>query len=253
MSELPHRLDRTIVIEAPRDIVFEFFADEGRWASWWGPGSKIDPRPGGRMLIRYPGGNEAAGEVLEISPPERIVFSYGYVSGNPIGPGTSRVSIRLEPVAVGTRLHLVHEFADEGVRDEHVQGWRYQLSLFANIVTDRLHAGAESTVDRWLQTWADPDPVSRARALSAIAAPDVLYRDRFSCVAGHDDLLAHIAAAQRFMPGLRLRRTGGVRHCQGMLLANWDAVDQDDVVKGSGSTVFVLNAQRLVASATGFR
>ena len=53
---LPHKLDRTILIHASRDIVFRFFTDNERWSAWWGTGSTIEPRPGGRVVIRYPGG-----------------------------------------------------------------------------------------------------------------------------------------------------------------------------------------------------
>ncbi len=106
MPELPHLLERTLVIEATRATVFRFFTDTDRWAAWWGAGSAIDPRPGGRVLIRYANGIEAQGEVVEIAEPERIVFTYGYESGKPIPPGSSRVTIRLEAVESGTRLHL---------------------------------------------------------------------------------------------------------------------------------------------------
>ena len=99
MADLPHQLDRTVVIGAPRETVFRFFTDEARWASWWGKGSTIDPRPGGNVLLVYPGGVQAAGEVVDIAPPERLVFTYGFVSGNPIPVGSSRVSIALEPIA----------------------------------------------------------------------------------------------------------------------------------------------------------
>ena len=131
MTTLPFTLDRSVVIRATPDIVFSFFTDTPRWARWWGPGSSIDPTPGGKVVIRYPTGDEALGEVLEIKAPERIVFSYGYARGTPIAPGGSRVTIRLEAVATGTRLTLAHAVHDAAVRDEHVQGWRFQLALFA--------------------------------------------------------------------------------------------------------------------------
>src|SRR5439155_5824159 len=108
-----------------------------RWAAWWGKGSTIDPRPGGRVVIRYPNAVEAGGEVIEIDPPRRILFTFGYASGQGIPLGGSRVTIALAPEADGTRLHLHHEFSDEKIRDHHVQGWRYQLALFANLVADR--------------------------------------------------------------------------------------------------------------------
>ena len=59
---LAHTLDRAILIRAERDLVFSFFTDTARWAAWWGAGSSIDARRGGRVFIRYPGGTEVSGE-----------------------------------------------------------------------------------------------------------------------------------------------------------------------------------------------
>ena len=100
------------------------------------------------MRIRYPEGTEASGEVLEIHEPERIVFSYGYTSGKPIPAGGSRVTIELRKHVAGTELHLWHEFAEAAVRDQHVQGWRYQVAVFANVVADEIHAGLFHTNSR---------------------------------------------------------------------------------------------------------
>jgi uncharacterized protein YndB with AHSA1/START domain len=249
---LDHRLDRTLVIGAPQAAVFRYFTDPDRWAAWWGAGSTIDARPGGRVFVRYPEGTEAIGEVVEIDAPSRIVFTYGYASGTPVPPGGSRVTIRLEPVARGTRLHLVHQFAEAAVRDQHVQGWRYQLSLFANVVANELHRDADATVDAWFAMWSDTDAASRSRRLSALAAPDVCMRDRFSAVEGIDELTRHIGAAQQFMPGLRLQREGEARHCQGVLLADWSAIGPDGQPRGRGTNVFTLAPDGTVETVTGF-
>src|SRR5437763_10219956 len=104
MQELPYHLDRTVVIKARPDTVFQFFTDSARWAAWWGVGSTIDAKPGGKVYIRHPNGIESLGEVLELHHPEHIVFTYGVISGNPIPPRSSRVTIRLEPDRAGTRL-----------------------------------------------------------------------------------------------------------------------------------------------------
>ena len=252
MSSLPHRLDRTIVIEASPDTVFRFFTDTRRWAGWWGAGSTIDPRPGGPVLIRYPDGTEVIGHVVEVTAPERLIFTYGFASGAPIPPGSSVVTIWLEPDGTGTRLHLSHELADMGVRDEHVQGWRYQLALFANVVSDDVNAGAATIVDGWFDAWAEPDPDARARALAAIADDCIGFRDRYGLTEGLADLLPHIAAAQRFMPGIRIRRRGDVRHCQGTVLADWVIVTPDGQERGRGMNVFLLNGSGRIASVTGF-
>jgi uncharacterized protein YndB with AHSA1/START domain len=252
MSTLPYRLDRSVVIHAPRENVFRFLSETPRWATWWGAGSTIDARPGGALLIRYPGGVEVAGEVLEITPPERVVFTYGFVTGDPIPPGASRVTIRLEPHGLGTQLHLTHEFADETVRDHHVQGWRYQLAVFSNVVADELHTGAGALVDRWFEAWAEPDARAREAAFRRIADPGVRFQDRFGNTTGLDDLLPHVTAAQLYMPGLRMRREGDVRHCQGTALVDWIATASDGNERGRGTNVFVLGASGQIQSVTGF-
>ena len=252
MTAFSHHLDRTLVIRAQPATVFEFFRNSDDWAAWWGPGSTIDARPGGRLLIRHPNGIEVAGVVIEIQPPERIVFTYGYVSGSPIPVGASRVTIRVARHPAGTLVRLSHEFSDEQVRDEHVQGWRFQLSLFANVVTAKHHAGAAATIDRWFQAWGDVDTASRERALAAITTPEIGFRDRFSSLAGFDDLKGHLAAVHRFMPGMRLERRGEVRQCQGQLLADWAALGPDGGEVSRGTNLFVLDADGRIGEVTGF-
>jgi uncharacterized protein YndB with AHSA1/START domain len=250
--DLPYRLDRVVLIEAPQAIVFSFLTEPDRWASWWGTGSTIDARAGGRVFIRHPNGIEISGEVIDVAPPERIVFTYGFDAGTPIPPGGSTVTIRLTPTSRGTRLHLAHEFADAGVRDEHQQGWRYQLSRFGNVATDLAHAGAAAAVDAWFEAWTEPDAAARGDRLRRIAAAEVRFRDRFALVDGIPDLVPHIGAAQRFMPGLRLRRSGAVRHCQGTLLVDWIASDPGGVEQGRGINVFSLQPDGLIDAVVGF-
>ena len=252
MPDLAHRLDRSVVIHAPQENVFRFLTDTPRWAAWWGAGSVIDPRVGGAMLIRLPDGTEMSGEVLEVQPPERMVFTYGFVKGEPIAPGRSRVTIRLEPHRQGTHLHLTHEFAEETVRDHHIQGWRYQLALFSNVVADELHVGAATLVDTWFDVWAEPDEKTREAALRRVADRELRFQDRFGNTNGLDDLLPHIAAAQFHMPGLRMRRVGDIRHCQGTALVDWVATGGDGQERARGTNVFVLGATGRIQSVTGF-
>jgi hypothetical protein len=221
-------------------------------AGWWGAGSTIDARPGGKVYIRHPNGVETLGEVLEVREPERIVFTYGYATGKPIPPGSSRVSIRLEPDEAGTRLHLRHEFAEVGPRDEHMQGWRFQLSMFGNAVSNEVYADAARSVDAWFGAWAIADDKSRGESFSGIVTPRIQFRDRFSLLDGLADLTAHTGAAQRFMPGIHLERNGEVRHCQGTVLADWIAIDKDAKERMSGTSVFVFGAGEKIDSVTSF-
>jgi hypothetical protein len=195
---------------------------------------------------------ETLGEVLEVRHDERIVFTYGFATGKPIPPGSSRVTIRLEPAESGTRLHLLHEFAEAGPRDEHVQGWRFQLSLFSNVVANEVFADAAGTVDAWFDAWLIADDRTRDETLARIVSPGIEFRDRFSLLDGIADLSAHISAAQRFMPGIALRRNGNVRHCQGTVLADWIAAGADGKERMSGTNVFVFKPDGRIDSVTGF-
>jgi uncharacterized protein YndB with AHSA1/START domain len=251
-AALPHQLERTVVIHAEPEVVFRFFTDSTRWARWWGKGSTIDAKPGGKFLIQYPEGTQAAGEVIEVAPPRRIVFTYGYVSGKMIPLGGSRVTIEVSRDARGSRVTLRHEISESAVRDEHVQGWRFQLSLFANVVADEVAEGAASRIDAWFAAWSERDTRTREQLLRGAAIPEVRFQDRYSNLEGVDDVLPHIAASQHFMPEMTIRRAGELRHCQGTILCDWEATGANDAPRGRGTNVFVLGPTGQIEWVTGF-
>ncbi|AIF82529.1 hypothetical protein NTE_00447 [Candidatus Nitrososphaera evergladensis SR1] len=84
----------TRVFDAPRDLVWEAFAESERLARWWGPKgfamlvNKLDFHPGGifHFSLRSPDGQEMWGKFVyrEIVKPERIVFvnSFSDKDGN---------------------------------------------------------------------------------------------------------------------------------------------------------------------------
>ena len=88
----------TRVFDAPRELVFEAHTSCEHLTKWWGPreyetvGCEVDFRPGGswRVTHRRPSDGEEItffGEYLEIVPPERIVWTFGF-NDNPGGPET---------------------------------------------------------------------------------------------------------------------------------------------------------------------
>jgi uncharacterized protein YndB with AHSA1/START domain len=248
----PYQIDRTVMIHATPETVFRFFTDSARWAKWWGAGSTIDATPGGRVYIKHPGDVESAGEVLEVRSPRRLVFTYGFVSGKPYPAGASRVTIDLEADRAGTRLSLKHELADKASQVEHVQGWRFQLSLFANAVANEVAFGAASAIDTWFEAWVEPDLEKREKQLGSVVSPEIRFQDAYSNLDGLDDLMPHITASQHFMPGMRMRRMGEPRHCQGMVLSEWAVTGADGQQKARGTNVFVLGPTGKIEWVTGF-
>jgi uncharacterized protein YndB with AHSA1/START domain len=251
MSGLDFDLQRTVTIAARRETVFRYFTDSERFAAWWGAGSRIEPAPGGAVYIRHPNAIVAGGKVLEIAPPERIVFSYGFESGQPIPLGASRVTVTLAETGHGTLVTLHHALPDAASRDEHVQGWRYQLALFANVVAREAQAGTGTLVDRFFACWGESDAAKRRAELAAIAGEELAFRDPYSCTSGIDDLNAHIAASQRFMPGVVLARQGEPRQCQGMALVEWVVRMPDGQERARGTNVFELRPDGRIARVTG--
>jgi len=253
MSALEHVLERTVLIHATRETVFRYFTDSARFAAWWGEGSTIDARPGGAMRIRHPNGVLASGEVVEVLPPSRVVFTYGYEDpAKPVPPGSSRVVVTLDEREDGTLLRLRHELPDAASRDQHVQGWRYQLAVFANVAAREAAAGLPAAVDAFFAAWSEKDEGRRRTALAAILTEDATFADAFSCTAGIDDLVAHLAAAQIHMPGLTLSRSGDVRQCQGTTVVDWVAKGADGAARGKGTNVFELAPDGRVRRVVGF-
>jgi len=247
MTDFNETLDRQVTICAPRETVFRHFTDSERFARWWGDGSTIEGKAGGAMRIRYPNGQTASGEVLEIEPPGRIVFTFVMA-----GESASKVTITLDEVREGTLLRLHHAFSSAKIRDHFVQGWRYQLALFSKTVSAEVHAKAAERVDAYLSAWGNPDAAARKSLLSSWAAPHIEFRDAYSATFGLDDLLAHLDAIQVYMPGVTLSRDGDVRLSHGTAIAAWKATRPDGSPAGKGVNVYDFAPDGRIARVIGF-
>jgi uncharacterized protein YndB with AHSA1/START domain len=118
---------RDIHINAPPATVFPFFTDATKVKRWLAVDATLDPRVGGVCHQTHEdGGNryEMRGTFLEVSPPERVVFTWGF--SNPevnVPPGTSVVEVTLTPEDGGTRLRLVHRDLPASEIESHTAGW----------------------------------------------------------------------------------------------------------------------------------
>jgi uncharacterized protein YndB with AHSA1/START domain len=247
MTALNETLERQVTICAPRETVFRYFTDSERFARWWGEGSRIEGKPGGAMHIRYPDGQTAKGEVREIEPPRRIVFTFVMA-----GQSLSEVTITLDEVKQGTLLRLHHAFSSAKIRDHFVQGWRYQLALFSKIVSTEVNAAAAERVDAYLSAWGNPDAAARKSLLAAHAAREIEFRDAYSATSGLDDLLAHLDAIQVYMPGITLSRDGDVRLSHGTGISGWKASKKDGSPAGKGVNVYDFAPDGRITRVIGF-
>jgi uncharacterized protein YndB with AHSA1/START domain len=114
----------SVYIAARPETVFPYFTDPGRYVQWMGRDATLQPVPGGSYRIFMQDGVEAAGEFVEIDPPRRVVFTWGWTHDPAVPPGTTRVVITLHAEQDGTRVVLRHyDLPDDGQRDHHRKGW----------------------------------------------------------------------------------------------------------------------------------
>jgi hypothetical protein len=162
------------------------------------------------------------------------------------------VTVTVQPHPEGTLVRLEHRLADPEMRDRHLPGWRFQLSLFANVVAREEHAGVAALVDRYFALWNEPDPQRRAAALQESVEDQVQFRDDFAAIQGRADLADHVTASRLHMPGLTLARDGEPLQCQGTALVDWSARGPDGAPRGRGTTVFDLGPSGRLARIVGF-
>ena len=144
-------LECTVDIDAPPATVWTFWTDPARLCEWWGIEADAVAQPGG--VFRVVMANHEAvmrGEYVELDPPHRLVFTFGWeeaMPSGPVPPGSTRVEVTLEPVGTGTRLVLRHHDLPEAAVPDHSKGW--------------MHFIGERMVLLATEMASDPDATSR--------------------------------------------------------------------------------------------
>ena len=119
---------KEIYIEASPEIIFEFLTNQENFLRWMGLRAELDPRPGGIFRVDPNGRDIIRGTYLEVVPPSRVVFTWGWEEkGHRVPAGSTRVEVELEREGNGTRLRLTHRNLEGEARDAHEKGWAHYL------------------------------------------------------------------------------------------------------------------------------
>lgn len=146
MTEIPP-IEVTMHLPAAPHDVFPCFTDPARLVQWMGSEATLEPVPGGVYHLRMADGFEAAGQFAEVVPPHRVVFTWGFASDeaarhtkhrqgdasvSAMPPGSTRVTVTLEPQDGGTRLTLRHDnLPSAELREGNRAGWEAYLPRLA--------------------------------------------------------------------------------------------------------------------------
>ncbi len=143
-------LEREIAIAASPETVWEFLVDPDKATRWMGQACSFDARPGGEYRCNVIPGHTASGEFIELDPPHRLVFTWGWEPGeegpNPVPPGSSTIEIELTPDGDGTKLRFTHrDLPTDEAAASHGHGWDHYLERL-----EIAAAGGDPGTDPWL-------------------------------------------------------------------------------------------------------
>jgi uncharacterized protein YndB with AHSA1/START domain len=140
-------LERVVVIEARPETIFPFFTDADLWSQWGGVAT-LDPRPGGIFRSAVNSTHIASGEFVEVEPPHRVVFTWGWEGEeSAVPPGSSTVEVTLTPQGEHTSLRLVHrDLPTPEEATAHTAGWDHYLERLQILGT-----GGDPGPDAWAQ------------------------------------------------------------------------------------------------------
>lgn len=124
-------------IAAAPSMVYQYLTESDKWAIWQGTGAELDTRPGGIFTIRMVNGMRSRGEFVELDPPNRIVFTWGWIDHPGVPPGSSTVEVTLVAESGGTLLTLRHTGLPESEIVPHTAGWEQHLPRLALAASGR--------------------------------------------------------------------------------------------------------------------
>ncbi len=125
-------VEREIAIAASPETVWQFLVDPMKATGWMGMTASFDPRPGGAYRLDVIPGHTASGEFVELDPPRRLVFTWGWEGDNPVAPGSTTIEIELVPEGEGTTLRFVHrDLPSAEAAQSHAHGWDHYLERLA--------------------------------------------------------------------------------------------------------------------------
>lgn len=130
LDAAPDTIAREITIDASPEIVFSYFTDPAKHVLWQGRHVQVDPRPGGELRIEFGPGYVAVGRYLEVVPPKRLVYTWGWSEqgSSVVPPGSTTVEVTFESANGATVVRVRHSGLPTQALAFHGDGWDEGLS-----------------------------------------------------------------------------------------------------------------------------
>jgi uncharacterized protein YndB with AHSA1/START domain len=140
-------VEREVSIDASPETIWEFLVDRDKATRWMGLSATLQAEPGGLYRVEVIPGHTARGEFVELEPPRRVVYTWGWEEGdNAVPPGSSTVEIELIPEGERTTVRLIHsDLPSPEAGASHGHGWQHYLDRLATAA-----AGGDPGEDPWI-------------------------------------------------------------------------------------------------------
>ncbi len=131
-------LELEMRIAARPETVYALLSSGEEMARWFGSKVELDPKPGGKIRVDINGRDIVSGEMVELAPNERVVFTFGWEEGGqPLPPGSSTVEISLVKDGEETILRLSHRGLTAEQAASHKEGWEHFLPRLVALAEGR--------------------------------------------------------------------------------------------------------------------
>jgi uncharacterized protein YndB with AHSA1/START domain len=120
----------SIDIEAPPELVFDYFVNPELLVRWMGDFARLEARPAGLFAVDI-NGVLIRGHFVRVERPTLIEIAWGEAGNGEMPPGSTRLVVKLVPLAEGTRVELEHSGLSPGEAKKHAVGWPHFVERLA--------------------------------------------------------------------------------------------------------------------------
>src|SRR5580698_6927940 len=118
----PMTIEKSVLVPLDADQTFALLTEPERMRRWFAVTSRMELRAGGDYRWTVVPGGQAFGTVTEVEPGKLMVMTFGWEGNEAVPPGSTTLSITLEPTDGGTTVRLVHDGLPVDEEAGHLEG-----------------------------------------------------------------------------------------------------------------------------------
>lgn len=157
------------LLDTNTEETFALLTEPERLRRWLAVSASVDLRVGGDYRMLCVPGHAAVGQVTELDPGRRVVYSWGWHGDDEVPPGSTSLIVELEPEGERTRVRLTHEGLVGEWAERHLAGWNQHLDRLVQAAAD-----GDAGLEPWMIDPEDKNHLTVAETTWAICRQQLL-------------------------------------------------------------------------------